>query len=42
MVFVSALICIAVAHTLAKEQRKNFGDEIASCLRLAKRKVSTM
>ena len=30
----------SVAHDLAKEQRKNFGDEIASWMRQAKRKVS--
>lgn len=28
-----------VAHRLAKEQRRNFGDDIAAALRMAKRKV---
>ena len=38
-VCVSHWLC-SVAHDLAKEQRKNFGDEIASWMRQAKRKVS--
>ena len=28
-----------IAHTLAREQRRNFGDDIAYCLRMAKKKV---
>ena len=30
---------LCVAHTLAREQRRNFGDDITSAIRLAKRKV---
>ena len=29
------------AHSLAKEQGKNFGDDIASAIRIAKRKVTS-
>ena len=30
------------AHSLAKEQGKNFGDDIASAIRIAKRKVTSI
>lgn len=32
-------IYVLLAHGLAREQGKNFGDDIASAIRLAKKKV---
>lgn len=36
------LLYLLLAHGLAREQGKNFGDDIASAIRLAKKKVFTV
>ncbi|XP_064382317.1 E3 ubiquitin-protein ligase CHIP-like [Halichondria panicea] len=36
--FDPGVICLKTAHTLARDQRRNFGDDITSAIRLAKRK----
>lgn len=37
---VTWFISVVIAHDLAKEQRRNFGDDITSAIRTAKKKVN--